>query len=37
MLHNKGKENAPLPEYSIEGFYLVHESLFDELLKDRAK
>ena len=29
--------NKPPKKYSVEGFYLVHESLFDELLKDYSK
>jgi len=28
--------NAP-KQYSVEGFYLVHESLFEEVLKDWGK
>jgi hypothetical protein len=30
MWENK---NIPLPKRTVEGFYLVHESLFDEILK----
>lgn len=30
-------ETKPLPIRTVEGFYLVHESLFDEILKPFAK
>lgn len=33
-LWEKGK---PIPEFKAHGFYLVHESLFDELLKGSSK
>jgi len=29
--------NKPPVHYSLEGFYLVHESLFDEILKEHTK
>jgi hypothetical protein len=29
--------NQPPAVHSVEGFYLVHESLFDEILKDHTK
>ncbi|WP_295672222.1 hypothetical protein [uncultured Mucilaginibacter sp.] len=29
--------NKPPKTYSVEGFYLVHERLFDELLKEHSK
>lgn len=29
--------NQPPIHHSLEGFYLVHESLFDEVLKDHCK
>jgi hypothetical protein len=30
-------KSKPLPKRSVEGFYLVHESLFDEILKKHSK
>ena len=30
-------ENDPPIEYSVEGFYLVHESLFEAILKEYSK
>ena len=30
-------KNQPVPVYKAHGFYLVHESLFDEILKDHSK
>lgn len=30
-------EKGPLPVKSVEGFYLVHESLFEEILKEYSK
>jgi hypothetical protein len=32
--YNKGK---PIPQYRVHGFYLVHETLFDELLKEHSR
>jgi hypothetical protein len=32
--YNKSRD---IPLYKVEGFYLVHESLFDELLKKHSK
>ena len=31
------KNEKPIRIKKVEGFYLVHESLFDELLKDHSK
>jgi hypothetical protein len=33
-LYNKRKD---IPVYKVEGFYLAHKSLFDELLKSIAR
>jgi hypothetical protein len=30
-------KNKPIPKFATHGFYLVHESLFDELLKNSSK
>ena len=43
VLANKDKSvkmweiNNPPKFYSVEGFYLVHESLFEEILKEHSK
>lgn len=29
--------NQPIPVFKAHGFYLVHESLFDEILKDHSE
>lgn len=29
--------NKPIPVHKVHGFYLVHESLFDEILKEHGK
>lgn len=34
MEHNK---NKPIPISKVHGFYLVHESLFDDILKKHSK
>ncbi|ADY51460.1 hypothetical protein Pedsa_0888 [Pseudopedobacter saltans DSM 12145] len=30
-------QNKPIPKRSVEGFYLVHESLFEEILKKYSR
>ena len=34
MMYNA---NKPIPVHKVHGFYLVHESLFDEILKKHSK